>query len=157
MARDPNQVVIRGRLTRDPELRSTPGGVSVCNLGVVSSGRQRNRETDQWEDGEPFYWECEAWRALGEHAAASLSKGDEVIVVARPRANDYQSRDGSRVKGVVWQAESLAAGLDHATVVVTRTRSAGPSRPAQQAQVQTQAQSQYQSQVSEDPFADPWQ
>lgn len=119
MAKDPNQVTIRGRLTRDPELRATAGGVSVCNLSIASSGRVRNRDTNRWEDGDPFYWECEAWRSLAEHIASSFSKGDEVIAIARPKANEYVGRDGTRVRGVVWQLESLAAAVDHATVSVT--------------------------------------
>ena len=122
MAKDPNQVTIRGRLTRDPELRATAGGVSVCNLSIASSGRVRNRDTNRWEDGDPFYWECEAWRSLAEHIASSFSKGDEVIAIARPKSNEYMSRDGTRVRGVVWQLESLAAAVDHATVSVTRAR-----------------------------------
>ena len=153
MAKDPNQITIRGRLTRDPELRTTAGGVSVCNLSIASSGRVRNRDTNRWEDGDPFYWECEAWRSLAEHIASSFSKGDEVIAIARPKANEYMSRDGTRVRGVVWQLESLAAAVDHATVSVTRTRGPRPAGAADPGPAAPPAEDPF---GAYDPPADPW-
>lgn len=153
MAKDPNQVTIRGRLTRDPELRATAGGVSVCNLSIASSGRVRNRDTNRWEDGDPFYWECEAWRSLAEHIASSFSKGDEVIAIARPKANEYVGRDGTRVRGVVWQLESLAAAVDHATVSVTRARGPRPAGAADPGPAVPPAEDPF---GAYDPTTDPW-
>lgn len=153
MAKDPNQVTIRGRLTRDPELRTTVSGASVCNLSIASSGRVRNRDTNRWEDGDPFYWECEAWRDLAERIASSLAKGDEVIAVARPKTNNYTSRDGTKVRGVVWQLESVAAAVDHATVSVTRAhgrRHAGNADPGPAAPPAEDPFGAY------DPTTDPW-
>ena len=51
MAGDINRVVLTGRLTKDPELRSMPGSdSSVCSLRIASNGRRRNSDTGQWED-----------------------------------------------------------------------------------------------------------
>ena len=48
MARD-NNITIIGNLTRDPELRFTPGGAAVTDIGVAWNENRRNKETQEWE------------------------------------------------------------------------------------------------------------
>ena len=45
-----NRVIISGRLTRDPDVRTTAGGTTVMGLGVAVNDRRRNQQTGQWED-----------------------------------------------------------------------------------------------------------
>lgn len=127
MAKDPNLVTIRGRLTRDPEIRSTRGGRSVASLGIASNGRTRTSD-GQWQDDEPTYWECEAWRALADNIPASLTKGTPVIALARPRANVFDDRNGTHRRTIRWVLEAIGPDLSHGTCRFQRTP-AGNGRP----------------------------
>ena len=50
-----NRVVLTGNLTRDPELRSTGNGLSVCKLGVACNTRRKNNSTGEWEEKPNFF------------------------------------------------------------------------------------------------------
>ncbi|MHC4408922.1 MAG: single-stranded DNA-binding protein, partial [Planctomycetota bacterium] len=81
-----NFVQIIGNVTRDPELRFTPGGSAVCSFGIAWTPRKK---TDNgWEDGEPSFFNCSAWRDLGENIAASIHKGTRVIVTGSVTSRD---------------------------------------------------------------------
>ncbi len=71
-----NVVVITGNLTRDPELRSTPGGTSVCKLRVAVNSRRKDG-SGNWVD-KPNYFDVTVWGAQGENCANYLSKGRPV-------------------------------------------------------------------------------
>lgn len=87
-----NSVVITGNLTRDPELRSTPGGQSVCQLRVAVNGRVKRN--DQWQD-EPNYFDVTVWGGQAENCATYLAKGRKVGVNGRLRWREWESSDGS--------------------------------------------------------------
>ena len=55
-----NRVVLTGNLTRDPELRSLPSGMSVCSLRVACNTRRKNNATGDWED-KPNYFDVTVW------------------------------------------------------------------------------------------------
>ena len=74
-----NVVVITGNLTRDPELRSTPGGTSVCKLRVAVNSRRKSGQSGEWED-KPNYFDVTVWGAQGENCANYLSKGRPVAI-----------------------------------------------------------------------------
>ena len=76
-----NRVTITGNLTRDPELRSTGGGMSVCKLGVAVNHRRKD-QSDQWVD-EPNYFNVVVFGAQGQNCAQYLSKGRPVAVDGR--------------------------------------------------------------------------
>lgn len=132
MAKDPNLIVLRGRLTADPELRTAGAtGVSVVRFCVVSSGRSKN-STGEWVDGEPTFWNCEAWRDLAEHIASSFVQGLEVLVWARPKTSAWTDKQGQKRSRVEWLVEDMGPSMLHATAQVTRVRSAPGFRSAPQ-------------------------
>src|SRR5688572_29433120 len=59
-----NRVVLTGNLTRDPELRSLPSGMSVCSLRIASNTRRK--ENNEWVD-KPNYFSVTVWGAQGEN------------------------------------------------------------------------------------------
>ena len=61
-----NRVVLTGHLTRDPELRSTASGMSVCSLRIASNTRRKNQSTGEWED-KPNFFDVTVWGAQGEN------------------------------------------------------------------------------------------
>ena len=69
-----NRVVLVGNLTRDPELRSTANGTSVCRLRVACSTTWRNKDTGE-RDERPNYFDVSVFGPSGEACARFLAKG----------------------------------------------------------------------------------
>ena len=88
-----NVVVITGNLTRDPELRSTPGGTSVCKLRVAVNSRRKDGQSGQWID-KPNYFDVTVWGAQGENCANYLSKGRPVAIEGRLDWREWEAKDG---------------------------------------------------------------
>lgn len=89
-----NVVVITGNLTKDPELRSTGGGTSVCELRVAVNSSRKNGQTGQWED-KANYFDVVVWGAQGENCANYLAKGRPVAVEGRLDWSEWEAKDGS--------------------------------------------------------------
>ena len=67
-----NRVVLVGNLTRDPELRQTPSGTSVCGLRIAVNTRRKDGATGQWTE-KPNYFDVTVWGQQGENCAQYLS------------------------------------------------------------------------------------
>ena len=89
-----NVVVITGNLTRDPELRSTGGGMPVCELRVAVNSRRKDGQTGEWVD-KPNYFDVTVFGAQGENCANYLSKGRPVAVEGRLDWREWEAKDGS--------------------------------------------------------------
>ncbi len=89
-----NVVAITGNLTRDPELRSTPSGTSVCKLRVAVNTRRKDGASGEWID-KPNYFDVTVWGAQGENCANYLSKGRPVAVEGRLEWREWEAQDGS--------------------------------------------------------------
>ena len=87
-----NKVFIVGNLTRDPELRSTRDGISVCSFTVAVNRRQRNAEAGQ---PEADFFRVSAWRGLGENCSKYLAKGRKVAVTGSVSVSTYTGNDGT--------------------------------------------------------------
>jgi single-strand DNA-binding protein len=87
-----NRVVITGNLTRDPELRSTPSGTSVCGLRIASNTRRKD-SSGQWVD-KPNYFDVTVWGAQGENCAQYLSKGRPVAIDGRLEWREWEAKEG---------------------------------------------------------------
>jgi single-strand DNA-binding protein len=88
-----NVVVITGNLTRDPELKSTQGGTSVCKLRVAVNSRRRD-QSGEWID-KPNYFDVTVFGAQGENCSTYLSKGRPVAVEGRLEWSEWEASDGS--------------------------------------------------------------
>jgi single-strand DNA-binding protein len=89
-----NRVVLTGNLTRDPELRSTPSGVSVCSLRVACNTRRKN-SAGEWAD-KPNYFDVTVWGAQGANCARHLAKGRPVAIDGRLEWREYDTDNGKR-------------------------------------------------------------
>ena len=87
-----NRIVIVGRLTRDPELRSTSGGVAIASFTVAVDRRFSNQNGEKETDFIPVV----VWRGLAETCGRFLSKGKLVAVDGRLQIRNYEDRDGNR-------------------------------------------------------------
>ena len=101
-----NRVVLTGNLTRDPELRSTPSGMSVCSLRIASNTRRKDNTTGEWTD-KPNYFSVTVWGAQGENCARFLSKGRPVAIDGRLEWREWQGQDGAKREAVEIVADSV--------------------------------------------------
>jgi single-strand DNA-binding protein len=105
MARGFARVMLVGNLTRDPELRQTPAGTSVCQFGVAV-GRRYKDGSGQWVDKASFF-DVVVWGQQGENCAQYLSKGRQVAVDGRLEQRSYDAQDGSKRSKVEIIAENV--------------------------------------------------
>ncbi len=93
MARSFNQVILMGNLTRDPELRTTPNGTSVCGFSLALNRSYKNADGD-WQEATDFI-DVVAWGALGERVTQYLSKGRAALVSGRLQQRTWE-QDGQK-------------------------------------------------------------
>ena len=89
-----NKLFIIGNLTRDPELRSTPNGIAVCNF-TVAVNRRRSAGAEASQQPEADFFRVTAWRQLGENCNRYLAKGRKVAVVGSVQVSTYTAQDGT--------------------------------------------------------------
>ena len=97
-----NVVVLTGRLTRDPELRSTPGGHAVATLGLAVRTAQREEDAPSAD-----FFDVTVWSGLAETCAKHLSKGRLVSVSGRLEPQRWTAADGSKRRAVAIVANSV--------------------------------------------------
>jgi single-strand DNA-binding protein len=110
-----NRVILTGNLTRDPELRSTPGGMPVCSLRVACNTRRKDNTTGEWTD-KPNYFSVTVWGAQGENCARFLTKGRPVAIDGRLEWREWQGNDGAKRESIeiVADAVQFLGGRDDA-------------------------------------------
>jgi single-strand DNA-binding protein len=106
MATTINRVVLVGRLTRDPELRSTATGTSVCRLRLACNTSWRNKDTGD-VDERPNFFDVTVFGASGEACGRFLAKGRAVAVDGRLDWHEWETADGERRQSVGVLADSV--------------------------------------------------
>src|SRR5256885_13600435 len=125
MATDTNSITISGNITRDPEMRYTPSGVSKVTFGVAVTRSWRNQQTQDWEE-QPSFFNVVAWRQLAENVGASLSKGSRVVVSGRLEQRSWETEQGEKRSIVEVVADDVAASLRFATAEIHKVERSGP-------------------------------
>jgi single-strand DNA-binding protein len=98
MPADLNRVTLVGRLTRDPELRHTAGGQSVCSIRLAVSSRGRD-ESGNWSD-RANYFDVTVFGRQAETASQYLSKGRRIGVDGRLSWREWEAQDGGKRQSV---------------------------------------------------------
>lgn len=98
-----NQVVLVGRLTKDPELRYTADGTAVANVTLAVSRNFRNTEGVIDTD----FVHCTLWRKVAENTANYCRKGSMIGVMGRIQTRSYENQEGKRVYVTEVVAESV--------------------------------------------------
>ena len=114
-----NTVTVVGNVTRDPELRFTPGGAPVASFGLAW-----NRKDQNGEEVVSFF-DITCWRSLAENVAESITKGQRVIVYGRLDQRSWENQEGERRSKVEIVADEVAPSLVWATAEITRTEFRG--------------------------------
>lgn len=89
-----NRVVLIGRLTWDPELRYTPGGVAVTSFRLAVDRPFTNQQGEREAD----FIDVVCWRQLAENVANYMKKGRLVAVDGRLQVRSYENNEGRRIR-----------------------------------------------------------
>ncbi|HEY9570282.1 MAG TPA: single-stranded DNA-binding protein [Metalysinibacillus sp.] len=98
-----NNVVLVGRLTKDPELRYTQTGIAVARFTVAVNRAFSNQQGEKEAD----FISCVAWRKQAENLANFMRKGSQVGVEGRIQTGSYDDKDGKRVYTTEVVADSI--------------------------------------------------
>ena len=86
-----NKVIIMGRLTRDPEMRQTPSGVTVCRFSIAVN-RRFAKEGGQNAD----FINCTAWRQTADFICKYFQKGSMISVVGNLQSRSWENQEGKK-------------------------------------------------------------
>src|SRR4051794_27803425 len=114
-----NEITIVGNVTADPVLRKSGNGRGVIRFDLAVNRRRFNRQTNQYEDLPPVFHRVVAFGPLAEHAADSIEKGTEVVVIGQ-FADDSYEKDGERRRQVVLEAQVIGVSLRFGTAKFTK-------------------------------------
>ena len=85
-----NAIFLHGRLTADPELKATSGGISYCNFTVAVDGFAKKGEEKPTD-----FFTCVAWRNTAEMICKYFKKGKEIVISGEMHSNKYTDNDGN--------------------------------------------------------------
>jgi len=102
---DINKVFLAGRLTRDPELRYTPDGTAVANLGLAVSRQYTTSSGEKRED--TLFVNVEVWRKQAEAISKYSGKGRPLYVEGRLRSRSWETDSGQRRSVVEVRADRV--------------------------------------------------
>lgn len=111
-------IVLTGRLVADPEIKFGASGIAILKARVVTSGRKKT--DDGWQDVDTTFWSVTAFRSLAENAVESLRKGDEVIVVGKVRAREYETPEGEKRSITEVTADAIGPNLRAVSAKLTK-------------------------------------
>lgn len=97
MSRSFNQVILLGNLTRDPELRATSGGTSVCRFGLALN-REYISQTDNQRVEETTFVDITVWGKQAESVNQYCRKGKQVLVSGRLTSSSWEQDGQKRTK-----------------------------------------------------------
>lgn len=100
-----NRAQLIGNLTRDPELRTTPAGTSVCSFGIATNRAFTDAQGQKQEQVE--FHNIVAWAKLAEICGQYLAKGRRVFVEGRLQTREWQGQDGIKRRSTEIVAEDM--------------------------------------------------
>lgn len=92
-----NKIIIKGRLTSDPELKKTPSDVSLCCITVAVDRDYTPKGAEKLTD----FFNVEIWRGAAEFVSKYFMKGQEILISGRMQSEPYTDKNGN--KRVYWK------------------------------------------------------
>ena len=90
-----NKVILIGNLGKDPELRVTGGGASVCHFPVATSERWKNKDTGNWDERTDWH-NIVVWGRQAETCKEYLAKGRTCYIEGRLQTRNYEDKEGNK-------------------------------------------------------------
>ena len=101
-----NRIVLMGRLTRDPELRSTGNGTAVTSFSIAVDRDFKGQGGEKEMD----FIDVVAWRSTAEFVSKYFTKGRMAVVEGRLQIRDWQDRDGNKRRSAEVVADNVYFG-----------------------------------------------
>jgi single-strand DNA-binding protein len=101
-----NSVIVIGNLTRDPELKATPSGTSVCSLRVAVNDQVKDQASGEWVE-KANYFTVDVFGRQAETCAQYLTRGRQVAVSGRLRWRQWETQDGQKREAVSIAADRV--------------------------------------------------
>ena len=98
-----NTIVIKGRLTADPEMRKTNNGVPVANFTVAVDRTFNREETD--------FFRCSAWRATAEFVNQYFKKGQEILLTGEMRCDVWAYGTAKNIRLGLFRSRTLNSAV----------------------------------------------
>lgn len=102
-----NKIIVMGRMTKDPELRTTQTGTAVCSFTLAVDRDIKNKQTNQRETD---FIDCVVWRQSAEFVSRYFSKGRMAIVEGRLQIREWTDKDGNKRRTAEIAADSVYFG-----------------------------------------------
>lgn len=99
-----NNVVLMGRLTAAPELKTTQSGISTIKFGVAVERRYNK----QGEEKQTDFIDCVAWRQTAEFISKYFNKGSMIAVAGSIQTRSYEDKNGNKRKAVEVQVDNVS-------------------------------------------------
>ena len=122
-----NKAILVGNLTRDPELRATASGISVCTF-TIAVNRRVSRDAQAQGQRDADFIPIVTWRGLADNCAKYLAKGRKVAVTGSIQTRSYDAQDGTRryvTEILADEVEFLSAANNGAAAARTQTEQYG--------------------------------
>jgi single-strand DNA-binding protein len=103
-------VTLWGNIATDPKSLSTAAGVRMTKFRLACTPSRRDAQTGEFTDGTTSWYSVVCWRDLAVNVAASLTKGDPVVVYGKQVVRDWEADDGR--KGTEVSIDALSVGHD---------------------------------------------
>jgi single-strand DNA-binding protein len=125
-----NRVVLTGNLTKDAEVKQTPGGMAIVKIRLAVNDRRKNATTGQWEDS-PNYIDVTMFGSRGEAVSRFLTKGKQIAVEGKLRWREWESQAGEKRSAIEVVADDieLLGGRGDAPAGSRPVSSAAPEAP----------------------------
>ena len=98
-----NKVILIGNLTRDPELKQTSSGISVCNFSIAVNRNFTNANGERETD----FFNIVTWRTVAENCGKYLSKGKKVAICGQLQSRPYEDKSGAKRTTIEVVAEDV--------------------------------------------------
>ena len=103
-------VTLWGNIATDPKVLSTAAGVRITKFRLACTASKRDPQTGEFTDGVTSWYSISCWRELAINVAASLVKGDPVVVYGKQVVREWETDDGK--KGTDVSIDAISVGHD---------------------------------------------
>ena len=100
-----NRIILMGRLTKDPELKTTQSGVTMCRFSIAV-----DRAYSKGQEKQTDFFDITAWRQTAEFVAKYFSKGRMILVEGKLQNNNYTDQNGVKHYSMDVQADNVSFG-----------------------------------------------
>ena len=120
-------VMMAGHVVTDPKLAGTRSGQPFTRVRIGVTTRKQDRLTGEWKDSASSYFTVSCWRRMATNAAASLRKGDPVIVWGKLRSRVWVDGNGEKHRIIDIEADTICHDASMGWTHFMRGRTPGPT------------------------------